>query len=144
MRRSIVSTLMFSLLFVSIPGFSQTSSNAQLSGVVTDQSGALIPGVTITATRTVTGVVTTTVTNEAGVYNFQALQPGSGYSVSASLPGFQTLTYTNLELSAATAFRQNFQLQVAGAETRVEVSVAGLQALTETSSVGTVLPEDKV
>src|SRR5436190_7795923 len=143
MRRNIVSTV-FCFLFVSIPGFSQTSTNAQLTGVVTDQSGALIPGVSITITKTDTGVVTTTVTNEAGVYNFQALQPGSGYSVSATLPGFQTLTYKDLELSAATAFRQNFQLQVAGAETRVEVSVAGLQALTETSSVGTVLSEDKV
>src|SRR5206468_1467140 len=72
------------------------------------------------------------------------MQPGSGYSVSAALSGFQTLTYTNLELSAATVSRQNFQLGVAAAATKIEVSVEGLQALTETSSVGTMLPEAKV
>ena len=66
MRKTIVFTVLLCLLFVSIPGFSQTS-NAQLSGVVTDQSGALIPGVTITLTKTDTGVVTTTITNESGV-----------------------------------------------------------------------------
>jgi hypothetical protein len=128
---------------VSIPAISQTT-NAQLSGVVTDQSGALIPGVTITLTKTDTGVVTTTLTNEAGVYNFQSVQPGSGYRVSAALPGFQTVTYTNLEMSIGGSVRQNFQLKVAAQATTVEVSVEGLQALTETSSVGTVLPEQKL
>lgn len=59
MRRNIVSAVVLFLL-ISIPGIPQTS-NAQLSGVVTDQSGALIPGVTITMTKADTGVVTTTV-----------------------------------------------------------------------------------
>src|SRR5688572_23196821 len=102
MREKTLAATLLCFFFVSIPGFSQTSSNAQLSGIVTDQSNALIPGVTITITKADTGVVTTTITNEAGVYNFAGLQPGSGYSVSATLPGFQTLRYTNLELAAAT------------------------------------------
>ncbi len=68
MRRTIVSASLLCFLLVSIPGFSQTSSNAPLTGVVSDQSGALIPGVTITMTKTDTGVTTSTVTNEAGVY----------------------------------------------------------------------------
>src|SRR5688572_5112144 len=140
-----LSSLLCFFLFVSIPGFSQTSSNAQLTGIVTDQSGALIPGVSITMTKTDTGVVTTTVTNEAGVYNFQGLQPGSGYTVSAALPGFQTLRYTNLELSAATLSRQNFQLQVATQATTVEVSVDRQGAIIEnSSSVGDVLPEYRI
>src|SRR5262249_25452775 len=80
-----------------------------------------------------------------GVYNFSGLQPGSGYNVSAALTGFQTLTYTNMELSVGAVLRQNFQLKVASATTSVEVSVAAnLAALTETSSVGTVLQEAKV
>ena len=143
MRTSVVFTVLFCLLFVSIPGFSQTSS-AQISGVVTDQSGALIPGATITIRKADTGVVTTTVTNEAGVYNFRGLQPGSGYSVSAALPGFQTLTYTGLELGVGSTSTRNFQLQVATAATSIEVSVEGLQALTETSSVGDVLSTARI
>jgi hypothetical protein len=143
MRRRIVSIALVCSLFVAIPGISQTST-AQLTGVVTDQSGALIPGVTITLTKADTGVVTTAISNEAGVYNLPGLQPGSGYRVSAALPGFQTLTYTDLTLGVATTSQRNFQLQVATAATTVEVTVQGLQALTETSSVGTVLPEEKV
>jgi hypothetical protein len=144
MRSNIVSTALC-ILFVSIPGFSQTSTNAQLTGVVTDTSGALIPGVTITATKADTGVITTALTNETGVYTFQALQPGSGYTVSAMLPGFQTLRYTNLELSAAVVSRQNFQLQVATQATTVDVSIDRTGALLESSpSVGDVLPEYRI
>src|SRR5678809_1739843 len=77
-------------------------ANTQLGGVVTDQSGALIPGVTITVVNTETGVMNTLITNESGAYNFPSLQPGQAYRVSASLPGFQTKTITNLELGVAT------------------------------------------
>jgi hypothetical protein len=144
MRRKILAMTLSCLFFVSIPAFPQTS-NAQLTGFVTDQTGAFIPGVSITVTKADTGVVTTAVTNEAGAYNLN-LQPGSSYSVSAALPGFQTLTYTDLELSVASVTRRNFQLEVATADTQVEVTVAaaGLQALTETSSIGDVLPEYRV
>jgi hypothetical protein len=49
--------------------FSQ-GGNAQLGGVVTDPSGALLPGVTITVVNTDTGVTNSTITNESGAYNF--------------------------------------------------------------------------
>src|SRR6188474_7822 len=145
MRRKCVSAALLFFFLVSIPAFAQTSTNAQLTGVVTDPSGALIPGVTITAIKTDTGVTTTAITNEAGVYTFQALQPGNGYTVSATLPGFQTLRYTNLELSAAVLARQNFQLQVQSQATTVEVSVDRAGVLTQaSSSVGDVLPQDRI
>src|SRR5215470_16473929 len=69
-------------------GFGQTA-NATLGGSVSDTTGALIPGVTITATNTDTGIVNTVLTNEAGVYQFASLQPGT-YKVAAELSGFQT------------------------------------------------------
>src|SRR5262245_53905373 len=145
MRTTIASIALLSFFFISIPALSQTSSNSQVTGVVSDSTGALLPGVTVKVTKTDTGVVTTVLTNESGVYTLQGLQPGSGYTLSASLPGFQTFTYTEVELSAATVARRNFTLQVAGQTTNVEVSVpAGLAALTETSSVGDVLPEYRI
>ena len=75
-------------LALSIQGFGQ-SNNATVSGTVSDNSGALIPGVTVTATNTRTGVVATNLSNETGTYNFVNLQPGN-YKISAELPGFQT------------------------------------------------------
>ena len=102
MRRNI--GFVFLCLFLANVAFAQ---NAQLGGIVADPTKALIPGVTITATNTATGVATTTITNESGAYSFPSLQPGV-YRLSAELSGFQGST-VNLELGPI-AVRQNFQL----------------------------------
>jgi hypothetical protein len=128
------------ILCISLPAFSQ-SSNARLSGTVTDASGAMIPGVTVTATNTATGVVDTTLSNNAGVYNFASLLPGK-YRVKAEMTGFQTQTKTGLELGNAAQVRLNFELQIAGVATAVEVNVEAENLLLESSSsTGDVLPE---
>ena len=115
------------------------SSNASLSGSVSDATGALIPGVSVTATNNATSVVTTVITNEAGVYSIPSLLPGI-YKVSAVLPGFQTRTFTDVQLGNAAQVRLNFTLTVAGVNTSVEVSASAAQLLLEsTSSVGQVL-----
>src|SRR5438874_2587586 len=67
-------TVMLLALSLAIPGFSQLYST--VTGTVSDSSGALIPGVEIKATNQDTGVVSTTITNEAGVYNYRDLLPG--------------------------------------------------------------------
>ena len=52
------------------------SSNATITGFVQDASQAIVPGVTITATNTQTGIVASTVSNESGSYTLQSLLPG--------------------------------------------------------------------
>src|SRR3954453_2675903 len=101
----------FILLYLFLSGnvFSQTT-NATLGGTVSDASGALIPGVSITATNVATGVVTTVVSNESGAYQFASLQPGT-YKVSGELPGFQTQTYNDVQLGGSQQVRLNFTLQ---------------------------------
>jgi hypothetical protein len=131
-------------LFLSVNSHAQTI-NASVGGTVGDSTGALIPGVTVSATNVGTGIVNTSVTNESGAYNFPSLQPGN-YKVSAELPGFQTQTFTDVQLGGAQQVRLNFTLQVANAAgTNVEVTVAADTLLaTSSNSVGTVLPEYKV
>jgi ABC-type antimicrobial peptide transport system permease subunit len=75
----------FISLFAGSLAFGQIA-NATLGGSVSDSTGALIPGVSITATNTETGIVNMAVTNEAGIYQFASLQPGT-YRVTAELPG---------------------------------------------------------
>ena len=132
------------LLIVSLQGFGQ-SINASVGGTVTDPSKALIPGVGVTATNTGTGIVNSTVTNESGAYQFPALQPGT-YKLSAELPGFQTQTFTDVQLGGAQQVTLNFTMQVAAAAgQKVEVTVAADTLLATTSnSIGTVLPEYRV
>jgi hypothetical protein len=115
-----------------------------LGGTVSDPSGALIPGVTITATNVATGVVASVLTNESGAYNFASLQTGT-YKVSAELPGFQTQVYNDVALGVSQQVRLNFTLQVGNVAQSVEVSVSADTLIATTSaSVGTVLPEYKV
>jgi hypothetical protein len=104
------------------PAFSQ-GLYATVTGMASDATGAVLPGVTITATNVDTGVVSTTITNEAGVYNYRDLLPGR-YTISAALPGFQTRTITDITLSQNTAVRYNFELSPSGLNTAVEVSVS--------------------
>src|SRR5262245_7605128 len=143
MRRPAFVALLLCLL-LSLDAFSQ-SENATLGGTIQDSTRAFIPGVTVTATNTATGVVATVVSNEAGVYQFASLQPGT-YEIKAELPGFQTATAQSFQLGGAQQARLNFTLQIgAAAGTTVDVSVAADTLLaTSSNSVGAILPEYKV
>jgi len=133
------------LLFLSsfTPALAQSTS-ATVGGTIDDGTGALMPGVTVTATNNATGVVTTVLSNEAGTYNFASLPPGA-YKVSAHLPGFQTSTFTDVQLGNRDQIRLNFRMKIASVATSVEVSVAADTLLsTSSSSVGEVLGQQKV
>lgn len=143
MNRFIAALALLLSLALSMQAFSQ-SSNANLSGTITDATGGIMPGVTVTATNTATGVVNTAISNNAGVYNFPSLLPGA-YKVAAEQRGFQTQTYTDVQLGNAAQVRLNFSLQVAGIAQAVEVSVAAERLLLESSSsTGDVLVERSV
>ena len=64
--------------------------NGNMLGTITDQSRAAVPGATVTITELESGAIKTTKTNESGVFDFEALQPGT-YRVSATLPGHAVL-----------------------------------------------------
>ena len=143
MRRVFLSTAALLSLVLAVQSFAQ-SANATVSGTVSDATAALIPGVTVTATNDNTGVVTTVISNESGAYNFASLLPGT-YQLSASLPGFQTRTFTDVRLGNAERLRMNFTLSVATLGTNVEVSVAADSLLTTSNpSVGGVLSQSRV
>src|SRR3989441_6445601 len=140
-RLFIAGVLLWSVLVANT--FAQTT-NATLGGTVSDATRALIPGVSITAVNTQTGIVTSVVTNEAGAYQFASLQTGI-YKVTAELPGFQTQTYSEVTLGVSQQVRLNFTLQVGGVAQAVEVTVAADTFLATSSfSVGTVLPRSQV
>jgi Carboxypeptidase regulatory-like domain/TonB-dependent Receptor Plug Domain len=139
--RTATAVLIFCLGIAS-PAFAQV--NSSVGGTVADPSGAFVPGATVTARNTATGVTTTAQTNAAGSYDFPSLQPGA-YTVSASLSGFQTETYNDVQLVQAQPVRLNFSLQVAGGAQSVDVVVeADTQLATTSSSVGGVLTTKEV
>src|SRR5579883_1903360 len=86
------------------------SDTARLQGTVTDPSGAVVSGATVTVTSVETSRVSTITTNEYGYYTVTALPPGH-YTVAVEQKGFKKITRT-LELQVAQVGVADFQLQV--------------------------------
>src|SRR5262245_14871569 len=86
---------------------------AEVNGNVTDQTGSLLPGVTITLTQESTGLQRTIVTNESGRFVIAAVTPGQ-YTIRAELSGFQTQTRTSVAVLVGQAVTFNMSLPVGG------------------------------
>jgi hypothetical protein len=102
-----------------------------ISGYVTDQSAAAVPGATVTVTLVEQNVSRTTETNTEGFYNFEALLPGT-YNLSAEKSGFQRLVQTGVALTVNQNVRLDLRLQL-GAVTQ-SVTVMGEAPLVDTRS----------
>src|SRR5215469_10158452 len=92
------------------PAFGQNFS-AAISGVVRDATGAVIPGVTVTAKHTESGLTRTVTTNENGDYRMPSLPVGA-YEVMAELPGFKPLVRSGIDLAVAQEVVLNLTLEV--------------------------------
>ena len=146
MRKQTLSGVLAILLSVSIASVSASaqSADARLGGTVADATGALIPGVSVTARNVGTGIINESITNETGSYQFPSLQTGT-YEVTAELPGFQMQRFTDVLLGGGEQVRLNFTLSVADVATTVEVSaLAGGALVTTSASVESVLPDLQV
>jgi hypothetical protein len=96
------------------------TTRATLTGTVTDPNGAVVPGATVSVTNVATNIVTTTHTNENGIYTFTALQPGE-YNVEAELSGFKRNVQTGIVLQIAAASRLDIPLEVGAVTEEVRV-----------------------
>lgn len=111
---------------------------ASISGTVTDPSGAIIAGASVTATNVDTGVATTQATNSSGFYSFQSLTLGT-YTMKVSQPGFKEYAQTGLVLDVNSALVVDVKLQVGAATEKVEVSSTALHVDTESTQMGEVI-----
>ncbi len=94
-----------------------------ITGIVTDDSGAVLPGVTVTVKQIETGRTSESVTSEQGIYTVTLLPIGT-YEVTFTLGGFQPLTVGNIRVSVNDRLQINGKLGVGGVAERVDVSVA--------------------
>ena len=117
--------------------FAQTGA-ASITGLLTDQSGAPAPGVTVTATNQATNVPYTAVSNDAGNYTITSVPVGT-YVVKAELSGFKTPTTRPIQLEAKQIARLDFKLEVGALEDTVEVTAEAPVLQTESATVGEVL-----
>jgi len=134
--------LVAALAALAVPAFAQIDTGS-IVGTVTDQSGAVLPGVTVTATQEATGVASTAVTNSRGQYVFPTLRVGR-YAVTAELSGFKRALQRDVVLNVQDRAEVNFQLAVG--ELSEEVVVSGRAELLQTQSadIGNVVDERQV
>src|SRR5436190_14292311 len=137
--------LVFALLatlVVSVPAHAQGVS-ATIQGTVRDSSGAVIPGVSITAISTETNLRRAVISNEAGLFSIPDLPPGK-YRAQVSLPGFQTRVVENIELVVGQEFVLNTTLEVGGLAEQVTVESEVPLMDTSTAQVSGLVAERQV
>ena len=127
MRRVLLTVLVLALSVSS--AFAQATG--QISGVVADNSGGVVPGVTVFAVESGTGISRDTVTGANGRYTFQSLRPTS-YEIRAELAGFRTVRQTDVVLAANQNLTLNITLELG--ELSETVTVAGEAASVDISS----------
>src|SRR5262249_49968161 len=140
LERIIVSV---SLLFCALTCTSWAQSTAQLSGTVKDQSGAVLPGVEVTATQTATGSKRSVLTNETGSYVLTNLPVGP-YRLDAAFLGFRTFAQTGIVLQVDSNPVININLEVGQVSEQVEVKADAALVETRSTGVGQVIDNVRV
>ena len=125
--------LTFLLVLFAAASAAAQGTTSRLVGQVTDATGAVLPGVTVTITNEATGVSYTAVTGEAGTYSFEALATGN-YTLKAELGGFKTYTGTGIRVEIGQPTRADARLEAGDiAET---ITVVGASPIVQTATSG--------
>ena len=132
-------------LVIAVPGIAraQTVAIAQVSGVVTDESGAALPGVQVEVTQIATGLTRFTTTGDRGEYVLPNLPIGP-YKLTAQLQGFSTYEQSGITLQVGASPVINVTLKVGALSETVQVSAAATMVEVRSTGVGTVVSEEQM
>jgi carboxypeptidase family protein/TonB-dependent receptor-like protein len=129
------------ILLSVVPLFGQ-SATAEFNGIVVDQSGAVLPGTTITLTHESTGLAREVVSSETGRFVLPAVRPGV-YTVKAALSGFQTQARTGVRILVGQAVTLTFTMPLGTLTDQVTVTgEAPLIEVTQTTLGSSLTTED--
>jgi len=131
------SAALLSVFVIASPSLAQLPTGTIL-GTVRDASGGVIPGATMTATNTETGLLRTTVSSDDGSYRLAALPVGR-YEVRASLDGFRTAVRDGITLSVTQEAVVSFTLEVGGLAETVSVTAEASLVNTTSASLGALV-----
>src|ERR1700733_641095 len=140
----VVCTICFATLFGFVPALgAQTSSTGALTGTVTDPSGGVVAGATVTAANTATGQPRTVITDSSGPYTIGLLSPGN-YKVTFSAAGFKSAEVPSVTVNVTETPVLNEKLEVGGQATQVTVESTAETVQTTNATVGAVVGAQEV
>src|SRR3954467_14906379 len=142
LRPAATAMLFVAALVTPTPARAQAVSGG-LVGNLTDQSGASMPGATVTITETNTNITKTTTTNESGSYSFPSLKDGT-YKVVAELSGFKKVVRDRVIVAVNTTVRVDFKLEVGTVEEAVTVQAESPVLQTDRSDTGRIIESKMV
>jgi hypothetical protein len=144
-RVRILAVLAIACAALLLPGaaFAQSAATGSLEGVVTDPSGGILPGVTVTVRNIETNLSRESVTDAGGRYRATALQPGR-YEVSAELPGFASKPVTGIPVLVGQTHSVDIQMRPAGVTETVIVTGESPVIDTRRTDVANVIGESAI
>src|SRR5438445_205499 len=140
MMRRILFIICCAVLFAS-PAFAQQTG--RINGVITDNTGGVVPGVTVKATETNTGFSRETVSGSDGRYTFTSLRP-TVYNITAEIPGFRTYQRKGVELQANQALTINVTMEVGSLEETVTVAGQAATVDVTTATIAEVVDSKRI
>ncbi len=125
MRHAALKLIAVSVLLVLIPTLICAQEVASVTGVVTDSTGAVVPGVQVTLVNTGKSITYQGTTNSAGVYTISKVLPGPGYKMTFKKDGFDVVVVNELYVNVGVTRTQNAELRIGKVTETVEVSAVG-------------------
>jgi hypothetical protein len=116
---------------------------AQITGTITDQSGAVVPGAKITIVNVSTNIAWHATSNQNGFYSVPLLQPGA-YRIDINAAGFRSISRSGITLQVAQTATLNFALEVGSASQTITVSGAATLLDTSSNAIGGLITPAKV
>jgi hypothetical protein len=133
-----VTILLFAMMMVFCGRSYAQTTNATVTGQISDQSGRLVPDATVVFTNINTGVPYTTRTNAEGIYSLPTLQPGV-YRANITKDGFKSIVKADIEVHVQDQVSINFSLQIGSVSETVTVEAGSLVINTTDATVSTVV-----
>ena len=145
--RSLFALFLAVLIVLVLTGFAPfvlaQAGRGSISGLVTDQSGAIVPGAKVIVESQATGLKLSTVSSDAGLYTFVSLAPGV-YRVTATASGFDTMVANNIRVSVDQATNANLSLKIGSVSEVVTVNDSTSLVEATNSTVGQLIGADTI
>lgn len=123
---------------------SVADTTATIHGVITDPSGAVLPGIGVSLKNDTTGLSRAARTDSDGSYQFLSVPVASGYTIEVAAPGFRTVEQKNVTLAVNQNYRADFRLEVGSQEQTLTVTGNPIQVETSGSQLGGVIDNVKM
>src|SRR5262245_20654690 len=121
MSKSGLTTILLAALLALAGPASAQDFRGGIRGTITDSTGGVLPGVTVTVTNADTKIAQTVVTDDKGLFEVLYLNSGT-YTVSAELQGFKTVVRANNQVSVGDVLKADFTMSAGGVQETVQVT----------------------